>query len=219
MSKLLLLLLTILISCNEEKKTVEKIDKPKDDSKSRIVFFGDSLTAGLGLASIEESYPFLIGKKLEKDGYQFKIVNAGLSGDTTSGGLSRLDWAISKGVSVFILELGANDGMRGVPTETIEKNLKEIISKVKNKFPEAKIVLIPMKTFPNMGAAYSKKFEKVFLKVASDENITLTKFLLERVAGIKNLNQADGIHPTAEGHKLMAETIYSDIIKVIKTHD
>jgi acyl-CoA thioesterase I len=214
----LILLFALMINCGEQnKEKVREVEKPKQVTKEeRIVFFGDSLTAGLGLAGIEESYPMIIGKKLEADGYKYKVVNAGLSGDTTSGGISRLDWAISKGVSIFILELGANDGMRGVSVMTIENNLKQIISTVRNKFPNAKIALIPMRTFPNMGSNFAKKFEEVFKKVSKDENVPLTEFLLVKVAGIKSLNQKDGIHPTAEGHKLMAETIYPDILKLVE---
>jgi acyl-CoA thioesterase I len=214
---LLVLLATVLFSCNEKTEQPKKIEQESQEaSLPRIVFFGDSLTAGLGLAGIEESYPMLIGKKLEEDGYKYKIVNAGISGDTTSGGLTRLDWAISKGVSIFILELGANDGMRGYPTELIEENLKKIISIVRNKFPTAKILLIPMKTFPNMGKKYAKKFEDVFISVASTKGIPMTKFLLDKIAGIKSLNQKDGIHPTAEGHKIMADNIYNDVLKLVK---
>jgi acyl-CoA thioesterase-1 len=213
---LLILALGIFYACKSESNEENPAKKIETDSRKKIIFFGDSLTAGMGLNSPEESFVFLLGEKLKKDGIDLKVINAGLSGDTTSGGIARLDWSISKGVDYFVLELGANDGMRGIDTTVIEANLKKIISKVREKNPEVKILLVRMLTFPNLGPSYVKKFDSIYPRLAKEENIPLSPFLLEKVAGLKDLNQKDGIHPTAEGHKLLAETLYPSIKKLVK---
>ena len=213
---LLILTLGIFYACKSESNEGSPAKKIETDSRKKIIFFGDSLTAGMGLNSPEESFVFLLGEKLKKDGIDLKVINAGLSGDTTSGGIARLDWSISKGVDYFVLELGANDGMRGIDTTVIEANLKKIISKVREKNPEVKILLVRMLTFPNLGPSYVKKFDSIYPRLAKEENIPLSPFLLEKVAGLKDLNQKDGIHPTAEGHKLLAETLYPSIKKLVK---
>ncbi len=153
---LLILALGIFYACKSESNEENPAKKIETDSRKKIIFFGDSLTAGMGLNSPEESFVFLLGEKLKKDGIDLKVINAGLSGDTTSGGIARLDWSISKGVDYFVLELGANDGMRGIDTTVIEANLKKIISKVREKNPEVKILLVRMLTFPNLGPSYVK---------------------------------------------------------------
>ncbi len=181
-----------------------------------ILFFGDSLTEGLGLSSREESYPAIIEKMLRERGLNYKCINAGLSGDTTSSGLARLEWILSQKFDYFILELGANDMMRGISPKIIEANLVKIINFVKEKNPKAKILLIPMKPFPNLGEDYGKKFEKVYDQVSKKTNVPKSKFLLEKVAGEKSFNQKDGIHPTAEGHKIMAQNIFLDILELIE---
>ncbi|HRG75813.1 MAG TPA: arylesterase [Leptospiraceae bacterium] len=213
---LLILTLGIFYACKSESNEGNPAKKIETDSRKKIIFFGDSLTAGMGLSSPEESFVFLIGEKLKKDGIDLKVINAGLSGDTTSGGIARLDWSISKGVDYFVLELGANDGMRGIETTVIETNLKKIIASVRQKNPEVKILLVRMLTFPNLGPSYVKKFDSIYPRLAKEENIPLSPFLLEKVASIKDLNQKDGIHPTAEGHKLLAETLYPSVKKLIK---
>ncbi|MBA4146413.1 MAG: arylesterase, partial [Cytophaga sp.] len=163
-----------------------------------ILFFGDSLTAGYGL-STEEAFPNLIEKQLLKKGKKVKVVNAGLSGETSAGGLSRLDWILKQPVEVFVLELGANDGLRGLPLDQTRNNLQAIIDKVKKKYPQTKIVLAGMMVPPNMGKEYTTSFQKLFPELAKKNNATLIPFLLDGVAGDAKLNQADGIHPTAEG--------------------
>jgi acyl-CoA thioesterase I len=177
-----------------------------------ILFFGDSLTAGYGL-SVEEAFPALVEKKLIKGGKPAKVVNAGLSGETSAGGLSRIDWILRQPVDIFVLELGANDGLRGLPIDQTEKNLQAIINKVKSKYPKTKIVIAGMMVPPNMGPDYTAKFRKVFPDIAKKNNATLIPFLLENVAGNDKLNQADGIHPNVEGHKIVADNVY----KVINT--
>ncbi len=212
----LILLSMFLVHCKQQMEETKKEEQINTDTRKKIVFFGDSLTAGMGLINPEESFVFRIGEKLKKDGFDYKIINAGLSGDTTSGGIARLDWSISKGVDFFVLELGANDGMRGIDPLLIESNLKKIISRVREKNPKVKILLVKMLAFPNMGPAYVKKFNSIYTHVAESENIPLTPFLLEKVGGVKELNQKDGIHPTAEGHKLLADTIYPSIKKLVQ---
>jgi len=213
---LILLLLFTFFHCKPEADSTPTEKKIETDSRKKIIFFGDSLTAGMGLLNPDDSFVSLIKERLKQDGFDFKVVNAGLSGDTTSGGIVRLDWSISKGVDYFILELGANDGMRGIETTLIESNLKQIISKVRKKNPSVKILLVRMLAFPNMGQSYVKRFNSIYPNLAKEENILLSPFLLENVAGIKELNQKDGIHPTAEGHKLVAETLYPSIKKLIQ---
>lgn len=213
---LLIISLGFFSFCKSESNENISEKKVEPDSRKKIIFFGDSLTAGMGLNGPEESYVALLEQKLKNDGLDLKVINAGLSGDTTSGGIARLDWSISKGVDYFVLELGANDGMRGIDTSLIEANLKKIIARVREKNPNVKILLVRMLTFPNLGPAYVKKFDSIYPRLAKEENIPLSPFLLEKVAGIKNLNQKDGIHPTAEGHKLVAETLYPSVKKLVK---
>lgn len=178
-----------------------------------ILFFGDSLTAGYGL-SIEEAFPALVEKKLAKNGKPAKVVNAGLSGETSAGGLTRIDWVLRQPVDIFVLELGANDGLRGLPLDQTRKNLQAIIDKVKAKNPQAKIVIAGMLVPPNMGPDYSTKFQKMFPEIAKTNKATLIPFLLQDVAGDEKLNQADGIHPNVEGHKRVADNVYKVITSV-----
>lgn len=175
-----------------------------------ILFYGDSLTAGYGL-SPEEAFPALVGKKLNKNGKPVKIVNAGLSGETSAGGLSRIDWVLRQPVDIFVLELGPNDGLRGLPLEQTQQNLQKIIDKVRAKYPKVTIVIAGMMVPPNMGPDYTAKFKKLFPELAKKNNAKLIPFLLEDVAGNEKLNQPDGIHPTAEGHRIVAENVYKII--------
>lgn len=171
-----------------------------------ILFFGDSLTAGYGL-SPEEAFPALSEKELIKNGKNVKVINAGLSGETSAGGLSRIDWVLRQPIDVFVLELGANDGLRGLPIDQTKKNLQATIDKVKAKNPNVKIVVAGMMVPPNMGNAYTTQFTAIFPELAKKNKATLMPFLLEGVAGDEKLNQADGIHPNIEGHKIVAANI------------
>lgn len=174
--------------------------------KKVILFFGDSLTAGYGL-STEEAFPALAEKQLNKSGKSVKVVNAGLSGETSAGGLSRIDWILRQPIDIFVLELGANDGLRGLPLDQTRKNLQAIIDKVKTKYPKVKFVLAGMMVPPNMGKEYAADFKKIYPDLAKKNNATLIPFLLEDVGGIEKLNQTDGIHPNVEGHKIVALNI------------
>ncbi|NBP69035.1 MAG: arylesterase [Cytophagia bacterium] len=171
-----------------------------------ILFFGDSLTAGYGL-STEEAFPALTEKLLNAKSKQCKVINAGLSGETSAGGVARIDWILRQPVDIFILELGANDGLRGLPLDQTEKNLQIIIDKVKMKYPKVKVLLAGMMVPPNMGKEYSTGFQAIYPRLAKKNKATLIPFLLEGVAGKEKLNLPDGIHPNPEGHKIVANTI------------
>ncbi|MCO5934283.1 arylesterase [Mucilaginibacter sp. RB4R14] len=175
-----------------------------------ILFFGDSLTAGYGLANAAtESFPALIGTKINADGLNYNIINAGVSGDTTAGGLSRLEYWLSKPVDVFVLELGINDIRRGVPPHIIAQNLQLIIDKVKSKYSQAKIVLLGMEIPVFLGGSIAIAFNGIYKKLAKDNNqIAFVPFLLAGVAGVKHLNLWDRLHPSAEGYKVVAETVW-----------
>ena len=183
---------------------------PFNQAPKVILFYGDSLTAGYGL-SPDEAFPALVEKKLNETEKVAKVINAGLSGETTAGGLTRLNWVIRQPIDIFVLELGANDGLRGLPLEQTEKNLQLIIDKVKAKYPGVKIVIAGMMVPPNMGPEYTAKFRKIFPEIAKKNNATLIPFLLQDVAGNEKLNLGDGIHPNPEGHKIVAE----NVVKVI----
>jgi len=174
-------------------------------SVAKIVAFGDSLTAGYGLRP-EESFPSLLQKKLAADGYDYEVVNAGISGDTSAGGVRRIDWSLEGDVKVVILELGANDILRGQPVDEMKKNLTEIIEHAKAR--GARVLLAGMEAPTNTGPDYRRAVHEAFPALAREHEVTLIPFLLDRVAGIESLNQADGIHPTAEGAKIIANTVY-----------
>lgn len=183
-------------------------------SPQTVLFFGDSLTAGYGLSS-EEAFPALIEKELNKKMSRVKVINGGLSGETSAGGVSRIDWLLRQPIQIFVLELGANDGLRGLPLNQTRKNLQAIIDKVKTKNPGVKIVLAGMMVPPNMGNQYMSEFRGIYPDLAKKNNATLIPFLLEGVGGIEKLNQSDGIHPNVEGHKIVARNIAPVIEKLL----
>lgn len=179
-----------------------------------ILFFGDSLTAGYG-SSPEEAFPALIEKQFNKSEARVRIVNAGISGETSAGGLGRIDWVLRQPIDIFVLELGANDGLRGLPVEATRKNLQSIMDKVKAKYPKAKIVLAGMMVPPNMGKDYSDNFKNLFPELAKKNNAVLMPFLLDGVAGNPKLNIGDGIHPNPQGHKIIAGNLFPILEKLI----
>jgi acyl-CoA thioesterase-1 len=181
-----------------------------------VLFLGDSITAGYGL-DISQAYPALIQQKIDAKSWPFRVVNAGQSGDTTSGGLNRIDWLLRNPIEVLVLELGANDGLRGVPADTIQKNLQAIVDRVKARYPKAKVIIAGMKVPPNMGHSYSKQFESVFVSVAKKNNAPLIPFILEGVGGVRNLNQPDGMHPTVHGHQIVAANVWKVLEPVLKS--
>lgn len=191
-------------SANRSAKTVAT---PKSVSnRPKIIAFGDSLTAGFGLAE-KESYPYLLQEKLKADGFDFEVVNAGVSGDTSLGGLERADWVLEQeNARILVLELGANDLLRGIPVEQMKQNLDKIIRKAKAK--NLKILFCGMLAPPTMGAQYQRDFLKAFPDLATEHKVEFLPFLLDNVATVKDLNQADGIHPNVEGEKIMTENVY-----------
>jgi acyl-CoA thioesterase I len=174
-----------------------------------IVFFGDSLTAGYGLDDpSSDAYPALIQKKIEQAHLPWRVVNAGLSGETTSGGLRRVDWILRQPVDIFVLALGANDGLRGIQPEVSRQNLAQILERVRAKNPTATLVVAGMQMPREMGAAFTVAFGKIFSTVAQKFDATLVPFLLDGVGGRPELNQGDQIHPTSEGHVIVAENVW-----------
>ena len=208
-----IILITLFVSaCGVS--TAEQIDvdskplvQPKDAvARAKIVAFGDSLTAGFGLEE-NESYPYLLQQKLNAEGYDYEVVNAGVSGDTSLGGLERIDWTLQgDNVQVLILALGANDMLRGLPTKKMKENLDRIIQKAKAK--NIRVLLCGMLAPPTMGSAYTRDFSNAFPDLAEKHKIAYLPFLLENVALQKDLNQADGIHPNARGTRIMTDNIY-----------
>lgn len=182
---------------------------PGNDATT-IIFFGDSITAGYGVGT-DLAFPARVGEELKNNGYDVEIVNAGLSGETSAGGLTRIDWILNRNVDIFVLELGANDGLRGLPLEQTEKNLQAILDKVKAKNPDVTIIIAGMLVPPNMGNTYSRDFEAVFTRISKNNNAILIPFLLEGVAGNSVLNQPDGIHPNVKGHEIVAQTVYKQL--------
>lgn len=183
-------------------------DKPAVGTKPRIVFLGDSLTAGLGL-SADQSYPSLIGKKLSERGYDYEIVNAGVSGDTSAGGLRRLDWSLEGDVRALVVALGANDGLRGLPTNELQKNLAAVLDRAKAR--NIPVVLAGMEAPPNNGPDYTREFRNVYAELAKQYEVRFVSFLLQGVAGNASLNQGDGIHPNARGAQIVADLVWAEL--------
>jgi acyl-CoA thioesterase I len=180
-----------------------------------VLFLGDSITAGYGLET-SQAYPALIEERIEAKGWPLKVINAGQSGDTSAGGLSRLDWLLRNPVSVLVLELGGNDGLRGLPPEVTQKNLQAIIDRTKAKYPNVKLVIAGMMVPPNMGRDYGKRFNGIFPELAKRNGAVLIPFVLEGVAGLPDLNLADGIHPTAKGHQIVAANVWKVLEPLLK---
>lgn len=193
-----------------EKQPVNRTDKKPPanvvSGKPKIIAFGDSLTAGFGLAE-KESYPFLLQEKLKADGFDYEVINAGVAGETSLGGLERVDWVLEQeNAQILILELGANDLLRGLPVAKMKQNLATIIKKAQSK--NIKVLLCGMLAPQTMGAQYQREFVNAFPDLAKEYKVEFMPFILEGVALNKNLNQPDGIHPNAEGEKIMTENVY-----------
>jgi acyl-CoA thioesterase-1 len=182
----------------------------------RIVFLGDSLTAGYGLAR-HESVPALIQERLKGAGYRYEVVNAGVSGDTSAGGLSRLDWSLEGTVDVLVVELGANDGLRGLPVTQLKQNLNDIISRAKDR--DIKVILTGMEAPPNYGALYTSEFRQTFRELADEHDVVFVPFYLDGVAGNPRLNLSDGIHPNAEGSRIIEQTIWRALEPMLEKQD
>ena len=176
-------------------------------SSKRIVFFGDSLAAGYGVAP-GQSFPSIIQRRVDSLHLPWQVVNAGVSGETSADGRSRIDWVLRQPIDVFVLELGANDGLRGIPVTGTTANLQAIIDAVRAKYPASKIVLAGMQMPPSMGATYTNAFRNIFPALAAKNKCALIPFLLQNVGGIPRLNQPDGIHPNPAGHRIVADNVW-----------
>jgi acyl-CoA thioesterase-1 len=172
-----------------------------------VLFLGDSITAGYGIDP-SDAFPARIQRKIDAKGWPFRVVNAGQSGDTSAGGLSRLDWLLQNRPDILVLELGANDGLRGLPVENTQKNLQAIIDRTRARYPKVKIVIAGMKLPPNWGGDYGRRFEAMFLELAKKNKAALVPFVLEGVGGVRDLNLQDAIHPTAKGHEIVAANVW-----------
>ena len=206
---------------SESGKPVDGADSTSDPAltaliaRPAVLFLGTSLTAGYGLEE-SEAYPALIQQKLDSAGLRYRVINAGVSGETSAGGLRRIDWLLRQPVAVLVLELGANDGLRGQDVDTLRANLQAIIDRTRAAHPDARIVVAGMESPPNMGGAYTNAFRAVFPDVARANDAVLIPFLLDGVAAVPELNQADGIHPTAEGQRLVAEIVWRYLEPVLR---
>ncbi|MFD2562335.1 arylesterase [Aquimarina rubra] len=220
------LLISSLLSCGEntaKKETtspVESVENTSETTKKTatktILCFGDSLTAGYGLEDINDAYPAILQTRLDSLGLPYTVINSGLSGETTAGGKSRIGWVLNQKIDIFILALGANDGLRGVPLTETRANLQVIIDTVRKKNPKTTIILAGMQLPPNMGPEYITEFRSVFPDLAQKNELELIPFLLKDVGGIAELNQADGIHPTVEGQKILANNVWAVLKKVLQ---
>ena len=201
-----------------EETTASPISEPSvatSQGEQHILFFGDSITAGYGL-DIEQAFPALIQEKITAENLPFRVTNGGLSGETSSGGLNRIDWLLNQPVDIFILELGGNDGLRGVPLDLTASNLQSILDRVKEKNPEASLVVAGMQIPPNLGPDYTNQFKNLFPTLAENNSAALIPFILDGVAGDESLNLPDGIHPTAEGHSIVAETVWNTLLPIME---
>ncbi len=216
----LIFLTGILASCGSSSEKQDSEAKEITDQKApanaqkTILFFGNSLTAGYGIEQ-DDAFAGLTQDRIDSLGLNYRVINGGLSGETTAGGLSRLDWFLEDEPAIFVLELGGNDGLRGILPSESKKNLVGIIDKVRAKYPNTEIILAGMQIPPNMGQDYTDEFKNIYPEVAAEKNVTLIPFLLEGVAGDPALNLPDGIHPTEAGHKIVFETVWPYINKLI----
>ncbi|MEX2592057.1 MAG: arylesterase [Anditalea sp.] len=208
-----IMLLIAFFSCgqkpDEATSAMDANDERSADKKEKktIVIFGNSLTAGYGIEP-EDAFAAILQNRIDSLELDYTIINGGLSGETTASGLNRLDWFLEEEPDIFVLELGGNDGLRGIAVSETRKNLKKIINLVQDKYPQTKIVLAGMQVPPNMGKRFSEEFKAIFPDLAEEENVYLIPFLLERVGGESSLNLSDGVHPNEEGHRIVAETVW-----------
>lgn len=218
-----------LISCNSKpnedrlqdatEEIISSSEKMVDEKKRRkILFFGDSLTAGYGLDE-EESFPSLIQNRIDSLGLQYEVINAGLSGETSAGGKGRINWVLNQPIDVFILELGANDVLRGLDLVETNKNLRAILDEVQKSNPAAELIIAGMEAPPNMGNTYTSDFRTIFASIAKEYDAGLIPFLLEGVAGIPKLNLGDAKHPNAIGQKIVRDNVWRILSSYLDDND
>lgn len=205
----MILLTCLCLACVNETTSRKDVEEQRTEADNRpaILFFGTSLTAGLGLEP-EEAYPAVIQQKLDSAGLAFRAVNAGVSGETSAAGLRRIDWLLQQPIAVLVLELGANDALRGQDLVAARQNLQAIIDRTHARYPAVRVVVAGMQAPPNLGSRYTREFRELFTALAQENQATLIPFLLEGVAAVPELNQADGIHPTAAGARIMADNVW-----------
>jgi acyl-CoA thioesterase I len=210
-------LVAALSGCEQSREELPTKSPPPASNIERpsVLFLGTSLTAGLGLEP-EQAYPALIQLKIDSAGLNYRVVNAGVSGETSAGALRRVDWIFREPVSVLVVETGANDGLRGLPPDTLRANVQAIFDRAKQLRPAPRLVLLGMRVPPNYGRAYADRFQEVYRELARRNDAALVPFLLEGVGGIPRLNQPDGVHPTAEGQRRMAETVWRVLEPVLR---
>jgi acyl-CoA thioesterase-1 len=209
-------LVAAVVACERQRENPPASSPPTASvDQPSIVFLGTSLTAGLGLDP-EQAYPALIQHKIDSLGLGYRVVNAGVSGETSAGALRRADWLFQQPVAVLVVETGANDGLRGLPPESLQANIQGIFDRAKRLRPPPKLVLIGMRVPPNYGREYSRRFQALYTELARTNDAALVAFLLQDVGGIPSLNQADGVHPTAAGQRKMAETVWKVLEPVLK---
>lgn len=221
-----LFLLVLLISCSQasesnsdqssstETKSESEPAQAEVTDEKVILFFGNSITAGYQL-DMDQAFPALIQKRIDSLGLNYKTINAGLSGETSAGGQSRIGWVLRTIPDIFFLELGANDGLRGLPLDETVKSLQAIIDAVKKENPDVKVIIAGMMVPPNLGDDYTNQFKNIFPDLAKKNDAIYIPFLLEGVAGIPELNLSDGIHPTPEGHEIVAETVWQHLFPIL----
>ena len=221
-----LLILCSIISCKDNssaRQVVEEVENKQtkveqistEGSNKTILCFGNSLTAGLGLDE-EQAWPNLLQMRLDSLNLEYRVINAGLSGETSSGGLNRLDWVLNQHTDIFILELGANDMLRGLDVKSTRDNLDSIIANLKKRYPEAKLVICGMLSPPNMGPRYEEEFNSIYPDLARKYDAVLIPFFLEKVAGIEDLNLPDGKHPNEAGQRIVLETVWQHLESIVK---
>jgi acyl-CoA thioesterase I len=179
-----------------------------------ILFLGTSLTAGLGV-ELDQAYPAVIQQKIDSLGLHYRVVNAGVSGESSAGALQRIDWVMREKPAVLLIETGANDGLRGQDLESLQANIQAIIKRVHEQAPDTRIILLGMEALPNLGAQYTKAFHDIYPAVARANHIPLVPFLLAGVAGVDSLNQEDGVHPTPAGHRILASNVWPTLETVL----
>ena len=206
-----------LVACDQPKDDIPANAPPTSRSSASptILFLGTSLTAGYGIDP-EQAYPALIQKKIDAAGLNYRVVNAGVSGETSAGARRRVDWLLQQPVAVLVVETGANDGLRGLPADSLRANIQAIFDQARRLQPSIKLVLVGMRIPPNYGRVYTRQFESVYPELAKSYGATLIPFLLEGVGGVSALNQPDGVHPTAAGQRKMAETVWRALEPVLE---
>ncbi|TFG52392.1 MAG: arylesterase [Gemmatimonadales bacterium] len=207
-----LIVATAALSCsgeqsNRTRSVVAEVATASDAVRPAIVFMGTSLTAGYGLDQ-SQAYPAFLQRKIDSAGLEYRVVNAGLSGEASAGALRRVDWLFRQPVALLVIETGANDGLRGQDPAQLKANLQAVIDRARRQEPPPALLIVGMEAPPNLGPAYTRSFRAVYRDVAQENQARLVPFLLEGVAGVDSLNQADGIHPTPRGQAIMAETVW-----------